>query len=646
MVIIIINIIIFTYDDLTSITTKAIKKVEDNDKDDVNININVVEAVFSDVLQYCNTKIDSEETNILIAGGANYKLLKNKVDIPVVNIKIEGFDILSNINKASKISNKIIYLRYKKILKRLNKISNILNVNFEQITYKNKEDIDNIVKQYSESNQDCVFIGPSATTVTAKKYNKKNILVYTEKAVLDAINTAYQIGYTQIKEKRKTQQIKTIIDYVDSGIIAVDKKGKVTIYNPKAEDIVGLNRKDVIGKKVDKCISNTRLLHVLNSRNEEINKIQNINNKKILTNRIPIIINDEIYGVVATFQNIKLVQQAEEKVRQELYKDGFNSKYVFSDIKGISKDIKETKKLAKIYSKQNSNILITGESGTGKELFAHSIHNNSSRKNKPFVAINCGALPDNLLESELFGFKEGAFTGARKGGKKGVFEMAHKGTIFLDEIGDISFKIQVRLLRVIQEMNIMRIGGNELIPIDSRIICATNKNLWKLVKNNKFREDLYYRINVLKLEIPPLRKRKEDLEITIKTIFNKKNKNWPKGLKESIPKLISHFNKYDWPGNIRELENVLERYFVLFKEKNKKETMEEFLKKRCFFDKKYNSRSTINNFKNSSLKKKMKKVEKDIILDVLKNTNNNKEKAAKKLNISRTTLWRKLTDYY
>ncbi|PUU88169.1 MAG: PAS domain S-box, partial [Halanaerobium sp.] len=252
--------------------------------------------------------------------------------------------------------------------------------------------------------------------------------------------------------------------------------------------------------------------------------IQNIGETRIATNRVPIKVENKLNGVVATFQDVTKIQKLEQEIRRELNKKGSTAQYDFDDIIGESKAIKVKKELAKKFAKVSSTVLITGQSGTGKELFAHSIHKNSKRKNGPFVAINCAALPTNLLESELFGYEEGSFTGAKEGGKSGLFELAHRGTIFLDEIGKMDKKLQARLLRVIQEKRIMRLGGREVIPVDVRIISAANSNLKTEVQNGEFRKDLYYRLNVLELEIPPLSERKVEKTIVIsdsKTIRKK-----------------------------------------------------------------------------------------------------------------------------
>jgi len=275
---------------------------------------------------------------------------------------------------------------------------------------------------------------------------------------------------------------------------------------------------------------------------------------------MPIIEDNANNGIIITFKDLSEIMEMENIVRVNLFKKGHTAKYRFSDIVGKSKNMSETIEIAKKLSRSNSTLLLTGESGTGKELFAHSIHNASKQQYGPFVAANFAALTESLLESELFGYEEGAFTGARKGGHAGLFEQAHKGTIFLDEIGDASPRIQARLLRVLQEKEVLRVGGTKIIPIDVRVIASTNKDLHKLVQKGDFREDLYYRLNVLPINIPPLRERKSDIPLLIKMFLKK----FPNGSEMVISnEVMAKFLEYDWPGNVRELENVIEYLYNL-----------------------------------------------------------------------------------
>jgi len=265
-------------------------------------------------------------------------------------------------------------------------------------------------------------------------------------------------------------------------------------------------------------------------------------------------LDDEKIGVVTAFQDVTSIQKVEQEVRKELQGRGLSAKYTVHDIIGKSKSITSTLEVLRKISVTDKTVLILGENGTGKELFAHSIHNLSKRRNGPFLPVNFAGLPESLAESELFGYEGGSFTGAKKSGKPGLFELAHNGTLFLDEIGDASPTVQALLLRVLQEKQVMRIGGQQIIPIDVRIIAATNRSLKKLVEEGKFRQDLYYRLFVLPLRVPPLRERKEDIPLLVEH-FIKQNSV----VKVHIEPVVMHrLMSYDWPGNVRELNSVVQ----------------------------------------------------------------------------------------
>ncbi|MCX7781786.1 MAG: sigma 54-interacting transcriptional regulator, partial [Negativicutes bacterium] len=296
--------------------------------------------------------------------------------------------------------------------------------------------------------------------------------------------------------------------------------------------------------------------------------------------------------------------------------------------------------LAELYAATDSAILIQGESGTGKELFAQSIHNASKRKNGPFVAVNCAAIPEQLLESELFGYEGGAFTGARKEGKQGLFELAHNGTIFLDEIGEIAKSLQARLLRVLQEKEIMRVGGDKIIPINIRIISATNQDLKLRTEQGAFREDLFYRLNVFNIVLPPLRERKEDIAILARNFLQKFAGNLP-DYDQPVSELMPLLTSYDWPGNIRELSNFMERLAMLANHSPQR-SWTEMLQKVIQVPLNKEETLTVRVNCRGSLKQVVSRFEKKLINDMLIKHAGNHEQVAKALGIGKTTLWRKM----
>ena len=332
-----------------------------------------------------------------------------------------------------------------------------------------------------------------------------------KKAINSAIDNALSTYYVYKKEKQRSTEITNIMDYSFQGIISTDSEGIIKFANKQCYNIMNNIHQPLSGKNIKEVIPSLPIDDVLENNIKILSEIFNYKDKHIMVNCVPINSGSEISGSVITFQNLYHIQAEEGKIRKKLHKSGFVAKYSFSDIITKSSALIDTIDTAKHFSSTDMNILIHGETGTGKELFAQSIHNLSARRNGPFVAINCAALPEDILESELFGYVEGAFTGAARGGKMGFFEIAHKGTIFLDEIGDISPKLQSRLLRVLQEREIIRLGNDVVIPIDVRILSATNKNLMDEVEKGKFRQDLLYRLDVLELNIPPLRERDTDI---------------------------------------------------------------------------------------------------------------------------------------
>lgn len=354
----------------------------------------------------------------------------------------------------------------------------------------------------------------------------------------------------------RESQLEVLLEVIDAGVVGVGPGGKVLIYNDNAAEIFGIKKEEVMDKNGFKLFPQIPFKHVLEKSNPIEESIIEINGYDVVISVSPLIHSERLYGAISILRRYSDTEKKQHKLRNKLIGKGYKAKYNFDDIIGKSISINKCKDIAKRMARSDSSILITGETGTGKELFAQAIHNYSPRKNYQFVAVNCGAFPESLLESELFGYEEGAFTGAKKGGKPGLFELAHNGTIFLDEITEMPMSLQVKLLRVLQEREVVRIGGDRIINVDIRVIAATNKDIRELVKRGEFRKDLYYRLNVLPLNLPPLRERKED----ILYLFNKFKKEFNSDftLTEAAKKILLG---YSWSGNVRELKNSVE-YFV------------------------------------------------------------------------------------
>ncbi len=425
-----------------------------------------------------------------------------------------------------------------------------------------------------------------------------------------------------------------ILDSISEGVFTVDLNWKISSFNRAAEEITGIKRDDAIGKscrnilRADVCETDCILARTMRTLKPIINKsiqiIDNQGRKKAIAISTGLLkdTNGDIVGGVETFRDMSLIEQLRKEIE---------GRYSCEDIISQSHKMQNIFAILPSIAQSNATVLIEGESGTGKELFAKALHSLSFRKKEPFIVVNCSALPDSLLESELFGYKAGAFTDAKKD-KPGRFALAEGGTIFLDEIGDISALIQVKLLRILQDRIYEPVGGVSSVRANVRIVTATNKKLDLLVKEGKFREDFYYRINVIKLELPPLRERKEDIPLLIEHFIGKFNRLHNKNICCATNEVISALLSYDYHGNIRELENIIEHCFVLCDG----EIIE-------FRHLPSSIRSLVDtSFTQNSQAATIKQMETLLIRNALTQNDGNKTAAAKQLGIDKSTLFRKL----
>ena len=450
-----------------------------------------------------------------------------------------------------------------------------------------------------------------------------------------------------LEEKMSLDMIEDLLAHAYEGFALVDKEGRIVKWN--YHKLLGIKEEDAIGKHVTEVIENTRLHLVVKTGKKEIRDIQRIQGHDMVANRVPIIRGGEIIGAVGAVlfkdasdvrEMAKELIELENKINE--YKGEIerlqDSRYTFNSIITQNPKMEYLKKLGRTAARSNSTVLILGESGTGKELFAQAIHKASYRKFGPFIPINCAAIPKELLESELFGYEAGAFTGARKEGKPGKFELANGGTIFLDEIGDMPLEMQVKLLRVLEEKEFERVGGNKKITLDARIIAATNEKIEEAVEKGKFREDLYYRLNVINIDIPPLRDRKEDIPLLCDHLIEYLSKELNTDKKKIDERTMGILMEYHWPGNVRELRNVLERAITL---SSQKLILPNHLPERLV----KNKMEIKDGERVYPLKEVVAEAEKEAIIAALNQAKGNKTLAAESLGIHRTALYRKMEKY-
>ena len=436
------------------------------------------------------------------------------------------------------------------------------------------------------------------------------------------------------------------VDSLNVGIVIVDKTGVICYLNKPYCDFLGVSQAETIGKHVTEVIENTRMHVVVKTGRSEIAQLQLIRGNYMIASRIPIFRNGEIVGAVGMVMfrdtddwkqmnsHIRSLLSELEYYRHEL-KEKTGVRYSLADLIGESPPMKRLKEQIKRVASSNVTVLIRGESGTGKELVAHSIHQLSERADGPFVKVNCGAIPEHLLESELFGYEEGAFTGARKGGKLGKFQLADGGTIFLDEIGDLPLNMQVKLLRVLQEMEVEPVGSTRPRQVNVRVLAATNRPLEKMVVEGTFREDLFYRINVIQILIPPLRERMEDLGLLARFFLSKIARRTGKRIKEIDEKVFDLFYQHRWPGNIRELENVIEAAIHLANgETITRDDLPDYLRESPKWQ-----------IGQKTLKEIVEETERRAIEMALKKYHYDRQLAAKALGISKTSMYDKIKKY-
>ncbi|WHH61147.1 sigma 54-interacting transcriptional regulator [Petroclostridium sp. X23] len=581
-----------------------------------------------------------DKVDVFLSRGGTSDYIENSVDTPVVSIPVTAFDITRAMHSAKRIADEVALVTYNNSVFDINEIENILQIKIHEYTFVSATDIEESVIDIKNKGIKVVVGGMPVVQVAERNGIKGVLIECSEDSIQQSLKEALSIAQVRNDEIERSVRLRFILNSITQGIIVTDENNKVIIYNSAAEKIFRISSEKALGKDALEIIPNSRMHKVFESGEAELGALHDINGGTIATNRIPIEADGKRMGVVSTFEDVTKIQQLEQKIREKKHKKGFVAKHCFNDILTAKNEMIKLKEMASMYAKTDSTILIQGESGTGKELFAQSIHNASHRSNGPFVAVNCAAIPDQLLESELFGYEGGAFTGAKKEGKQGLFELAHNGTIFLDEIGEISKGLQARLLRVIQEKEIMRVGGDKIIPVDIRILSATNRELEKRIHTGEFRQDLYYRLNVFNIIIPPLRERKEDIALIAKKLLEQFIGNAidiNKAIQVINPLLIA----YDWPGNIREFINIMERLSLVLLQSSPDEWAKG-LKNVMHAPEGEDHYITLKvNIKNG-LKDAVKDIEKDIINSMLLKYNQDKEKVIEELKIGRATFWRKI----
>ena len=579
----------------------------------------------------------SAPIDVLVAAGSNGAYLRQHLDLPVVLVRVGGFDLMTALGRARAISSRIALVTHGDIPPQVERFNELFGLGIEQRSYRTTDDARNCVLELRARGIE-VVVAPGLVTDLAEAAGMSAVFLYSEDAIREALDDAVEMARLSRMEAAKRERLNTILGQLRDGVVAVDMNERIEILNPAMSRLLERPAADLIGRKLSDVAPELSLVRTLREHRAEIDELQRLGARAVLTSRLPITEQGAQTGAVLTAQDPESIQRVDRDLRARRHKPAANVRYRLSDLVGTSPGIVHTRSLAAQYAGSDATVLIFGESGTGKELLAQGIHVASKRSNQPFVAVNCGAFPEALLESELFGYEEGAFTGARRGGKLGLFEAAHTGTIFLDEIGDMPVSLQTRLLRVLQEREILRVGAIEPTRVDVRVIAATHRDLAARIDSGDFRRDLYYRLNILRLELPGLRDRRQDLPELAAHLAQKIASRTGVDITKDqrVQKLLDAASDHSWPGNVRELENLLERVAMMagshdpgLDDMRMRELIPEIVPAAI-------------GTSVASIAARREESETDLINRVLKECNGSYAKACERLGISRSTLWRKL----
>ena len=573
---------------------------------------------------------DNKDADIIVARGMTYDYLHTVFpDKHMIRIELTSFDIFDAMVQARDEFHpgRIALCIRNQEIRSLKNLEELCQAKINLYDVWDEKSSAEVIERGCQQGAD-VFVAAGTICGLCDKQGIPRVHIETKsEAIETALRSAVSVARTINLERMKSSLMYTILNNDEDSIIAINEDGKILAANNQAYRTFQVSTTErIVGQPVDKVFRRFNWRQAARGGNEKASELLEIRGKKYYVEYQPITDDSAGSGTIIVTKSTEQIQETESKIRQSLSEQGLTAKYTFEDLIGSSPAIQDNIRMAKRYSRVDSNVLIMGETGTGKELFAHSIHQESSRRNEPFVALNCAALPENLLESELFGYEPGAFSGASKNGKIGLFELAHRGTIFLDEIGEMPISLQAKLLRALQEREIRRIGSDRVKSIDVRVISATNINIEKQIEEGKFRSDLYYRLNLLDIVIPPLRERKEDVQELVDFYLTRFACDMGRRIPRVSKGAAKMLRDYDWPGNVRELRNICEKLIVLTE--TPEITEEDLYRLKIFKD--YQKRQK----KKADMKENI-----DDIYEQLQ-PRRKKQDIAKELGVSRTTLWR------
>jgi propionate catabolism operon transcriptional regulator len=531
------------------------------------VEVRVFPASFEDALRTVREQVEGGETvDALVAAGANGAYLRARSAIPVVIVNPTTLDVLQALVRARRISTRIGVVNFRQTVAGLEEAMALLSDTLlEQKAYLTLEEARGHVADLAARGFEAI-IGPGPLCEIAERMGLKSFLIFGPDAINRAFRKAGWLFRMAQFEREKAAHAWAALKQLDVGVLTVDAEERIQTVNPAFQRLLGTAASELIGRRLSSIAPELSLAPVIESGLQELDVIGKVGGTAAVTCRAPLRDHGLLRGAILTAHEGSAIQRLERGLRSEHRPPSVVPRYTLAGLTGRSPAIERVRALSRRYARTDGTVLVTGESGTGKEMVAQGIHAASRRRDHPFVAVNCAAFPESLLESELFGYEEGAFTGSRRGGRPGLFEAAHTGTVFLDEVGDVPVTLQSRLLRVLQEKQVLRLGSNLPTPIDVRVVAATHRDLREQVRRGDFREDLYFRLHILPIHVPPLRDRGDDVALVAEELLNRAllRHGAPDARRRALAAILPRLRAYSWPGNVRELENVVERIALLY----------------------------------------------------------------------------------
>ncbi|NYH14854.1 propionate catabolism operon regulatory protein PrpR [Paraburkholderia bryophila] len=504
--------------------------------------------------------------DVVIAGGSNGAYLKTRVSVPVVQISPTGFDVMHALARARRDGVNVALVTHGNTPDEVRRFVAAFALDVTLASYQSAQDAESVVLDLRDRGID-MLVGPGLATDLAANAGMGAVFLYSRASIRAAFDTALEVAQATRRETVRRQRLDNLLQHLRDGVVALDAQGQVEAMNQRLASLLGIDAARAVGRVLLELAPD--LAGSLPEADGDA--FCTVRGASYVVHRGPLASSGAAAGTVLTFQESRAVERLDRTLRSRQRVQQFSARYRLDDIVGASDSIERVRTLVRRYARSDATVLILGESGTGKEMVAQSMHQLSARRDFAFVAINCGAFPEALLESELFGYEEGAFTGARKGGKAGLIEVAHRGTLFLDEIGEMPLSLQSRLLRVLQEREVVRLGSTEPTRVDIRVVAATHRALTEGIAAGRFRADLYYRLNILSIALPPLRERPTDLLPLAVELLLQAAAREPRlaarlpdaaAAERVLEGLGDALRHYPWPGNVRELQNVIERLAV------------------------------------------------------------------------------------